>query len=94
MSAAFTIDLDTNNTIIHARLAYGGVAAIPIRATNIETMLIGKPWNIETIQQAKLMLKETFNPLSDLRGSADYRKRLVANLFEKFFIEFSLYPRF
>ncbi len=94
VSAAFTIDLDTNNTIIHARLAYGGVAAIPIRATNIETMLIGKPWNIETIQQAKLMLKETFNPLSDLRGSADYRKRLVANLFEKFFIEFSLYPRF
>ncbi|VXD24064.1 Xanthine dehydrogenase, small subunit [Planktothrix serta PCC 8927] len=93
VSAAFTLDLDTNNTIIHARLAYGGVAAIPIRAINIETMLIGKPWNIETIQQAKLILKETFNPLSDLRGSADYRKRLVANLFEKFFIEFSLSPR-
>ncbi|CAD5929750.1 Xanthine dehydrogenase 1 [Planktothrix tepida] len=89
VSAAFTIDLDINNTIIHTRLAYGGVAAIPIRAINIETMLIGKPWNYATIQNAKILLKDTFNPLTDLRGSADYRKQLVANLFEKFFIEFS-----
>ncbi|MBD2485165.1 xanthine dehydrogenase small subunit [Planktothrix sp. FACHB-1365] len=89
VSAAFTIDLDTNNTIIHARLAYGGVAAIPIRAINIETMLVGKHWNYATIQNAKILLKDTFNPLTDLRGSADYRKRLIANLFEKFFIEFS-----
>lgn len=89
VSAAFTIDLDTNNTIIYARLAYGGVAAIPIRAINIETMLIGKPWNLATIQQTKIMLENVFNPLTDLRGSASYRKRLVANLFEKFFLEFS-----
>ncbi|MCF3577147.1 xanthine dehydrogenase small subunit [Planktothrix agardhii] len=85
---AFTIDLDTNNTIIYARLAYGGVAAIPLRAIEIEGMLIGKPWNLATIQQAKIMLKNVFNPLTDLRGSASYRKRLVANLFEKFFLEF------
>ncbi|CAD5918567.1 xanthine dehydrogenase small subunit [Planktothrix agardhii] len=88
VSAAFTIDLDTNNTIIYARLAYGGVAAIPLRAIEIEGMLIGKPWNLATIQQAKIMLKNVFNPLTDLRGSASYRKRLVANLFEKFFLEF------
>ncbi|VXD21769.1 xanthine dehydrogenase small subunit [Planktothrix paucivesiculata] len=89
VSAAFTIDLDTNNTIIYARLAYGGVAAIPLRAIEIEEMLIGKPWNLATIQQAKMRLKNVFNPLTDLRGSASYRKRLVANLFEKFFLEFS-----
>jgi xanthine dehydrogenase small subunit len=35
------------------------------------------------------MLRSAFTPLDDLRGSADYRKRLVANLFEKFFVEFS-----
>ncbi|MCF3608276.1 hypothetical protein L2E81_17450 [Planktothrix agardhii 1033] len=80
--------MDTNNTIIYARLAYGGVAAIPLRAIEIEGMLIGKPWNLATIQQAKIMLKNVFNPLTDLRGSASYRKRLVANLFEKFFLEF------
>lgn len=89
VAAAFTIDLDENNNIIHARLAYGGVAATPVRAIAVENMLIGKPWNYDTVREAKIALKNTFTPLSDLRGSAEYRKMLVANLFEKFFVEFS-----
>lgn len=87
VAAAFTIDLDAQNQILYARLAYGGVAATPVRAIAIETWLIGKPWNAETVQQAKSRLKTAFTPLSDLRGSAEYRKLLIANLFEKFFIE-------
>jgi xanthine dehydrogenase small subunit len=87
VAAAFTIDLDDNNKIIQARLAYGGVAATPIRALNVESMLIGKHWDIHTVQEMKPILKETFTPLTDLRASADYRKRLIANLFEKFFVE-------
>lgn len=88
VAAAFAIDLDARNHIVQARLAYGGVAAIPIRAIAVEEMLVGKPWNIAVIQQAKTMLKEAFTPLSDFRGSAAYRKSLIANLFEKFFVEF------
>ncbi|MBD2092069.1 xanthine dehydrogenase small subunit [Microcoleus sp. FACHB-1515] len=87
VAAAFTIDLDANDRIVHARLAYGGVAATPIRAIAIEEQLIDRPWTPETIQQIKPLLRETFAPLTDLRGSASYRKLLVANLFEKFFIE-------
>jgi xanthine dehydrogenase small subunit len=87
VAAAFTIDVDENNQILHARLAYGGVAATPIRAIEVENHLIGQPWSLETIQQVKPMLRDAFTPLSDLRGSAEYRKLLVANLFEKFFIE-------
>jgi xanthine dehydrogenase small subunit len=87
VAAAFTIDLDGRNQILHARLAYGGVAATPIRAIAVEKFLIGKPWNSTTIQQAKSSLDEAFTPLTDLRGSAAYRKRLIANLFEKFFVE-------
>jgi len=33
------------------------------------------------------LLGQAFTPLSDLRGSADYRQRLIVNLFEKFFVE-------
>jgi xanthine dehydrogenase small subunit len=87
VAAAYTIDLDENNTIVHARLGYGGVAAIPARATGVETMLVGQPWNLTTVQQAKTALSNAFTPLTDLRGSAEYRKKLVANLFEKFFVE-------
>ncbi|GAP96377.1 xanthine dehydrogenase iron-sulfur subunit [Leptolyngbya sp. NIES-2104] len=87
VAAAFVIDLDANHNIVHARLGYGGVAATPVRAIAVENALIGQPWTIETIQQVKPLLREAFTPLTDLRGSADYRKRLVANLFEKFFAE-------
>lgn len=87
VAAAFTIDLDANNQVVQARLGYGGVAATPIRALEVESLLEGKPWNIKTIEEVKPILRETFTPLTDLRASADYRKILVANLLEKFFIE-------
>lgn len=87
VAGSFVIDLDASNKIVHARLGYGGVAATPVRAIAVENALIGKPWTIDTIQQVKPLLREAFTPLTDLRGSADYRKLLVANLFEKFFVE-------
>jgi xanthine dehydrogenase small subunit len=87
VAAAFTVDLDAEHRIVHARLAYGGVAATPVRAIAVEQSLIGKPWNQATVQQAKPALQAAFTPLTDLRGSADYRRMLVANLFEKFFVE-------
>lgn len=89
VAAAFTIDLDANNHIVKARLGYGGVAAIPIRATEIESILVGKPWTLETVTAVKPLLRETFTPLTDLRASANYRKMLVANLFERFFLDYS-----
>jgi xanthine dehydrogenase small subunit len=89
VAAAFVIDLDADQKILHARLAYGGVAATPIRAIAVELMLVGQPWTMETVRSVKPALREVFTPLSDLRGSADYRKMLVGNLFEKFFVEHS-----
>ncbi|MGI0484631.1 xanthine dehydrogenase small subunit [Pantanalinema rosaneae CENA516] len=87
VAAAFTIDLDHQGRIIHARLAYGGVAATPIRALDVEQTLLGQPWNLTTVQAVKPALREAFTPLTDMRGSAAYRCLLVANLFEKFFVE-------
>lgn len=87
VAAAFTVDLDSTNRIVHARLAYGGVAAVPARAIAVESALLGQPWTIETVHRVKPLLQEVFTPLTDLRGSASYRKKLVANLFEKFFVD-------
>lgn len=87
VAAAFAIDLNEENRIIKVRLAYGGVAATPARAVEVERMLENQLWNAETVQLAKIGLKDYFSPLNDLRGSAEYRKMLVANLFEKFFVE-------
>ncbi len=89
VAAAFTLDMDDNDVIRHVRLAYGGVAAVPIRARTTEDWLLGRRFDASTVRQAKQMLQETFTPLSDMRASAKYRNRLVGNLFEKFFAQFA-----
>ena len=70
-----------------ARLAYGGVAAIPARAVQTETFLEGNMWNRYTLEGAKKVLEGEFTPLSDFRASKEYRSRIVVNLLEKFFLE-------
>ncbi len=87
VAAAFSVGLAPDGTITAARLAYGGVAATPVRAADVEAYLLGKPWDASTAAGAATRLRTTFKPLSDLRGSAAYRRALVGNLFEKFFYE-------
>ena len=90
VAAAFTVDIDDTSHIIHTCLAYGGVAATPVRATQVERDLLGQPWTPSTVQAAKAELQSAFRPLDDFRGSAKYRNLLIGNLFEKFFVQHSL----
>src|ERR1039458_9353733 len=85
VAACFTVDLDKQNVVRHARLAYGGVAAMPARAKKTESALLGKVWSEETIEIVLPILRTEFTPISDVRGSADYRSGLVTSLLEKFF---------
>src|SRR4051812_17168487 len=45
VAACFVVTLDNSGTITKARLAYGGVAALPVRARKTEAALIGKRWS-------------------------------------------------
>ena len=95
VAGAFVVDLDSQNVIRHARLGYGGVAAMPARAMKTEAALLGKPWSVETIQSVLPVLRTEFTPISDVRGTAEYRSGLITSLLEKFFAEcFSLAPGF
>jgi xanthine dehydrogenase molybdopterin binding subunit/xanthine dehydrogenase small subunit len=85
VAACFVIDVDERNLVRRARLAYGGVAATPVRAAQTETALLGKPWSEETLREILPVLAAEFAPISDVRGSAEYRRGLVIGLFEKFF---------
>ena len=84
---AFALELDASGVILKARLAYGGVAAVPARAVQTESFLEGKPWNRSTLEGAKRVLEGEFSPLSDFRASREYRSRIIVNLLEKFFLE-------
>ena len=92
VAGAFTVDLDSQNIIRHVRLAYGGVAAMPARAQKTEAALLGKAWSAETIADVLPILRTEFAPISDVRGSAEYRSGLITSLLEKFFADGSTRP--
>ena len=87
VAGAFVVELDEHDCVKHARLAFGGVAPTPIRALRTERLLLNKKWNERTLARVMKPLAEEFEPISDVRGSAEFRRRLVASLFEKFFNE-------
>lgn len=69
-----------NGLITEARLAYGGVAAHPARALKAEQALVGKVFNSREYRE---ILAREFTPLSDQRGSAEYRQQLILSLADK-----------
>ncbi|MGA2177754.1 MAG: xanthine dehydrogenase molybdopterin binding subunit [Verrucomicrobiota bacterium] len=87
VAGCFVVDVDRRNIIRHARLAYGGVAAMPARALRAEAALPGQPWSAQTVAGVLPILRAEFTPISDVRGSAEYRRALITSLFEKFFHE-------
>lgn len=87
VASAFLLDLDVDNKITSARIAYGGVAATVIRLKEVEVFLQGKPWTLETFEQAGELAISLVKPLSDVRGSSRFRYLLVKNLLLKAFYE-------
>jgi xanthine dehydrogenase small subunit len=78
-----------NGVIREANVAYGGVAAIPKRATHCEYALAGKPWTEDTVRAAMAALDRDYAPLSDMRASAAYRRTVTRNLLYRLFLETS-----
>ena len=68
-----------------ARIAFGGMAAIPKRAEAAEQAMIGRRWEEATIQDAIEAVAEDFTPIDDWRASAAYRSRLAENLLNAVF---------
>lgn len=78
--AVARITLDTQHTVTNARLAYGGMAAIPKRAAHAEAALLGKRLQAATLADAQQALEQDFAPISDARASAHYRMQVAKNL--------------
>ena len=86
VSATFLVVLD-GERVTHARLGLGGMAAIACRARRAEQALIDGGWNAHGIEAAAAALARDFQPLSDLRASAEYRLRTAQNLLRRFYLE-------
>jgi xanthine dehydrogenase small subunit len=76
---AFKLTL-RDGVIAAARVAFGGMAATPRRATACEAALTGHPLDADTMTRAAAALHTDFAPLTDVRGTADYRRDAAASL--------------
>jgi xanthine dehydrogenase small subunit len=84
---AFRLTLD-GHEVRAARVAFGGMAAIPKRATAAEQALVGIDLNEPSTWTAALTaLEEDLTPIDDLRASAAYRRTTARALLEKALIE-------
>ena len=84
--AAFALELE-GGSVKSLRTGFGGMAAIPKRASACEAALIGKAWSRETVETAMAALDDDFAPMSDMRASSEYRRAVAQNLLLKFFLE-------
>lgn len=85
-TAAVRMRLD-GETIAAAALAFGAVGPTVIRPRQTEAFLIGKPLTEQTMREAGNIAASEITPISDVRGSAEYRYQLTRNMLLKFFYE-------
>lgn len=81
-SIAVALDMD-GKSCRQARVAAGSVAPIPMRAYRVEKFLEGKEINDTLLDECVAIVKEEIAPISDIRGSADYRTYVTAALLKK-----------
>ena len=82
VSLASLIEINEKNIIQSCKIAFGGLAATTIRVKEIENALIGKS-PVSSQNDVVNITKKTIKPLSDLRGSADYRINLAIGLLKR-----------
>jgi xanthine dehydrogenase small subunit len=83
---AFNLTI-THGVVDSARICFGGMAATPKRALSCEAAIVGRPWNGDKLAAGRTALAEEFQPISDMRTSADYRLSVAQNLLTKALIE-------
>ena len=84
VAAAMALDFDTNGRVRRARLAFGGVAATPIRVVEAENAVLGQAWNDAAVERVQRILDRSLQPMSDHRGSKEYRLEVSKSLVEKY----------
>ena len=84
VSAAMRLRTAGDGRVDEIVLAYGGMAATPQRASATEEFLSKRPWSRATVDAAMGTLATDFSPLTDVRGSAQYRMLVARNLLLKF----------
>jgi xanthine dehydrogenase small subunit len=80
-AASFELDGASGSaTILRARISAGGVAPVPLLLAKASSYLEGRRIDSTTALEAARIASEEVSPIGDVRGSADYRRRLLGRL--------------
>ncbi len=79
-----------DGAIAAARVAAGGVAPVPLALAETAAALAGAPVSAATVESAVRAAQREISPISDIRGSADYKRLLVRQLLIAGFVK--LFP--
>ncbi len=79
VNSAMVIRMD-GDVVADARLAVGGVAPIPLELKRTRGALLGRSIDLETVRGALAVAQGEISPISDVRGSADYKRLLTRQL--------------
>jgi CO/xanthine dehydrogenase FAD-binding subunit len=77
ISAAVMVECDEDGICQKARIALGAAAPRPIRAEAAEELLAGQRLTPQVIAEAGRLCAQAASPIDDIRGSAEYRRRMV-----------------
>ena len=77
LAASLTL---TDGAISDARLAFAGIAEVPVRAADAEDLLVGERPSAELFEEAARLATDGIDPPADLNGSSEYRKKAAATL--------------
>ena len=78
-----------NGLLKNVRFSLGGVGPVVLRLPQIEKMMEGQKFEKALFEKAANEVPQFINPLSDLRASKEYRLKVAANLFLKYYQELS-----
>ncbi len=81
-SAAVRLEME-DGRLRTLRIAAGGVAPTPVRAYNCEKALQGGTFSTDFIEAHIGALQQDISPISDVRGSGEYRREVTANLVKR-----------
>ncbi len=77
LAASLTLD---DGVIGDARLAFAGLADVPVRAAEAEAFLVGQRPSAGLFEEAARLATAGLDPPADLHGSSEYRKKIAATL--------------
>jgi len=89
VNSAITFILE-DDQITSCGLSFGGVSPVPLFMKKTSSYFEGKRLSEETLNNALKIIDEEISPISDVRGSAEYKKLLAKQIFKSHFIK--LFP--